>query len=60
MQHFHNLSVYNRYLHKLFNQLIENIQYVNYRNYHDSIAIMIVLLTIDNYRDSKFGCNSQP
>jgi len=21
---------------------------------------MIVLLTIDNYRHSKFGCNSQP
>jgi len=45
-QHFHNVSVYNRYLHKLFNQLIENIQYVNYRIYRDSIAI--VKSTIDS------------
>jgi len=60
------VSVYNRYYHKLFNQLIENRQSVNYR---DSSAIVkstidslivIVLLTIDNYRDSWFGCNSQP
>jgi len=29
-----------------FNQLIENIQYVNYRNYRDNIAI--VKSTIDN------------
>ena len=36
----HNLCVYNRYLHKLFNQVIENIQYVNYRNDRDSIAIV--------------------
>jgi len=52
------VSVYNRYYHKLFNQLIENRQSVNYR---DSSAIVkttidslivIVLLTIDNYRDS--------
>ena len=26
----------------------------------DSLAIFIVLFTMDNYRDSKFGCNSQP
>ena len=35
-----------RYLHKLFNQVIENIQYVNYRNDRDSIAI--VKSTIDS------------
>jgi len=46
MQHFYNVSVYNRYKHKLFNQLIENIQYVNYPNYRDSIAI--VKSTIDS------------
>jgi len=32
--------------HKLLNQLIENIQYVNYRNYRDSIAM--VESTIDS------------
>ena len=26
----------------------------------DSLAIFIGLYTMDNYRDSKFGCNSQP
>jgi len=36
--------------------LIENIQYVNYRNYRDSIA----MVNYRDYCDSKFGCNSQP
>ena len=41
-----NVAVY-RFIRKaMFNQLIENIQYVNYRKYRDSIAI--VKSTIDS------------